>query len=129
MIFIANRPERIASVSLNPIDWSFRLADLFSLGITSRVLAPIRNRLEQIPTTVDSFDPVYGFVGLVNGLSANQAAKQLCISRQQLEKDFLAQHFTQHYATIVGSLLTWRQIPDWLDGASLPEWIVTGKSS
>jgi hypothetical protein len=72
---------------------------------------------------------VYGFVGLINGLSANQAAKQLCISRQQLEKDFLAQHFTQHYATIVGSLLTWRQIPDWLDGASLPEWIVTGKSS
>jgi len=129
MIFVADRPERIANVSVNPIDWSFRLADLLSLGLTSKVLAPIRKTLEQIPTGVESVDPVYGFVSLVNGLTANQAAKQLCISREQLEKDFLAQHFIQHYVTIVGSLLTWRQIPDWLDSAALPEWVVTGKSS
>ena len=51
------------------------------------------------------------------------------ISRRQLEKDFLVQHFKQHYVTIVGSLLTWRQIPDWLDGRALPEWVLTGKSS
>ncbi len=129
MIFVADRPERIANVSLNPVDWSFRLADIFSLGMTSRLLAPVRNTLERIPTNIDSFDPVYGFVSLANTLTANQAAKQLCISREQLEKDFLAQHFIQHYATIVGSLLTWRQIPDWLDSRALPEWVVTGKSS
>jgi hypothetical protein len=129
MIFVADRPERIANVSLNPVDWSFRLADLFSFGMTSQLLGPAKNTLQRIPTVVDSFDPVYGFVSLINALTANQAAQQLCISREQLEKDFLAQHFIQHYVTVVGSLLTWRQIPDWLDAANLPEWVVRGKSS
>jgi hypothetical protein len=127
MVFVVNQPERIANVSLNPVDWSFRLADLFSFGMTSRVFAPIKNSLEAMP--VESFDPVYGFVSLVNTLSANQAAQQLCISKEQLNKDFLAQHFTQHYVTLVGSLLTWRQIPNWLDTAALPEWVVLGRSS
>jgi len=129
MIFVADRPERIANVSLNPVDWSFRLADFFSLGTSSKFLAPVKSTLERIPTSVDSFDPVYGFVSLINTLTSNQAAQQLCISREQLEKDFLAQHFMQHYVTMVGSLLTWRQIPDWLDSRALPEWVVTGKSS
>ena len=129
MVFVVNRPERIANVSLNPVDWSFRLADLFSFGMTSRLLAPVKDALERIPTGADSFDPVAGFVSLANALSGNQAAEQLCISMEQLEKDFLAQHFAQHYTTLVGSLLTWRQIPDWLDTATLPEWVVSGRSS
>jgi len=129
MIFVADRPERIANVSLNPVDWSFRLADIFSLGMTSRFLAPVRGTLKQIPPATDNFDPVYGFITLANALSANQAAQQFCISKKQLEKRFLAQHFTQHYVTVVGSLMTWRQIPDWLDTAALPEWVVTGRSS
>jgi hypothetical protein len=129
MIFVADRPDRIANVSLDPVDWSFRLANIFSLGMTSRFLAPVRGTLKRIPAATDNFDPVYGFVTLANALTANQAAQQLCISKEQLEKRFLAQHFTQHYVTIVGSLLTWRQIPDWLNTAALPEWVVTGRSS
>jgi hypothetical protein len=129
MIFVADRPERIANVSLNPVDLSFKLADAFSLGMTSRLLAPLKYTLEKIPTSIDSFDPVYGFISLANVVTTNRAAQQLCISREQLEKDFLCQHFTQHYTTIVGSLLTWREVPDWLDRAALPEWVITGKSS
>lgn len=129
MVFVVNRPERIANVSVNPVDWSFRLADFFSFGMTSRIFAPIKKTLERVPMAVDSFDPVFSFVSLVNILSANQAAQQLCISREQLEKDFLAQHFAQHYVTLEGSLLTWRQIPDWLDSVALPEWVVRGRSS
>ena len=129
MSFVADRPQRIANVSLNPVDWSFRLTDLLSLGMTSRLLAPVKTALERIPISTDSFDPVYGFVSLANTLTWNQAAQQFCISKEQLDKDFLAQHFIQHYATIVGSLLTWRQIPDWLDSAALPEWVITGRSS
>jgi hypothetical protein len=53
----------------------------------------------------------------------------LCISRDDLEKEFLAQHFMQNYDLIVGSLQTWRQIPDWLDSAGLPEWVVKGVSA
>ncbi|HEV7892442.1 MAG TPA: hypothetical protein VGP08_17490 [Pyrinomonadaceae bacterium] len=129
MVFVVNRPERIANVSLNPFDWGFRVADLFSFGAASRIFAPVREALERVPSEADGFDPVYGFVSLANALSGGQAAEQLCISREQLEKDFLAQHFSQHYATLVGSLLTWRQIPDWLDTAALPAWVVTGRSS
>jgi hypothetical protein len=129
MIFVADRPERIANVSLDPVGWGFGLADLFSFGLTSRLLAPVEDAFARVPTSAGSFDPVFGFVSLANALTADRAAQQLCISREQLEKDFLAQHFIQHYVTIVGSLLTWRQIPDWLDGASLPEWVVAGKSS
>ncbi len=129
MIFVADRPERITNISLNPVDWSFRLADLFSFGMASRLFGPVRNSFERIPTGLDSIDPVYGFISLVNALTADHATRQLCISREQLEKDFLAQHFIQHYATIVGSLLTWRQIPDWLDSNALPEWVARGRSS
>lgn len=129
MVFVVNRPARIANISLDPVDWSFRFADLFSFGMTSRVLSPLKGALDRLPTNFGNFDPVYGYVSLVNALTGNQAGQQLCITREQLEKDFLAQHFMQHYTTIVGSLLTWRQIPDWLDSARLPDWVLMGKSS
>lgn len=129
MTFVANRPQRIANVSLDPVNWSFRLADLFSFGLTSRLLAPVKNTFERLPTSAGSFDPVSASVSLVNALTGNWAERELCISREQLEKELLVQHFMQHYVTIVGSLLTWRQIPDWLDSARLPEWVVTGRSS
>lgn len=129
MIFVADRPERIANLSVDPVNWSFRLADLFSFGMTSRILAPVKSTLASVPVAVGAFDPVYGLISVVNALSVNQAAQQLCVSREQLEKNFLAQHFIQHYVTIVGSLLTWRQIPDWLDPDALPEWVISGKSS
>lgn len=129
MTFVVNRPQRIANVSLDPVNWGFRFADLFSFGLTSRLLAPVKDAFERLPTSVGSFDPVSTYVSLVNALTGNWAGRELCISREQLEKEFLAQHFMQHYTTIVGSLLTWRQIPDWLDSARLPEWVVTGRSS
>lgn len=129
MAFVSNRPERIANVSLDPVDWGFRLAGLFSLGMTSRLLAPVKQMLDRWPWRVGSFDPVYGGVALANAVTGNQAARRWCISREQLEKDFLVRHFMQHYQTIVGSLLTWRQIPDWLNDEALPEWVVKGISS
>ncbi len=129
MAFVSNRPERIANLQLDPITWSFKLADLFSFGLTSKILSPVKSALEQFPAKFGSFDPVYSSISLANLLTANQATEQLCISREQLERDFLAQHFTQHYTTIVGSLLTWRQIPNWLDTQALPAWVIDGRSS
>jgi hypothetical protein len=129
MAFVANRPKRIANVSLDPIDWGFRLADLFSLGMASRLLAPVKSAYSETPFRQGSFDPVYAYISLANTLTGDQAAKQWGISRERLEKEFLTRHFMQHYQTIVGSLLTWRQIPDWLDAQALPEWVVTGSSA
>ena len=129
MAFVVNRPQKIANVALDPLGWSLRVADVFSLGLTSRLLAPVKSALDMAPTSLGVFDPVFTYISAANALSANKAAEELCISREQLERDFLVQHFMQHYTTIVGSLLTWRQIPDWLDEAALPEWVVTGRSA
>jgi hypothetical protein len=128
MVFVADRPERVANIRIDPVDWSFGLADLFSFGLTSRLLAPVKNVLDKLPTNVATFDPVFPSISAVNALTANQAAETLCISRETLETEFLIKHFMQHYQTIVGSLLTWRQVRDWLDSAAVPEWIVAGRS-
>ena len=128
MVFVADRPERVANIRIDPVNWGFGLADLFSFGLTSRLLAPVKNALDKLPTNVATFDPVFPSISFVNALTANQAAETLCISRETLETEFLVKHFMQHYQTIVGSLLTWRQVRDWLDSAAVPEWIVAGRS-
>jgi hypothetical protein len=129
MVFVANRPGSIASVSIDPVDWSLWTADWLSGGAASRALRPIRDVLDRRPVRLGTIDPIYSYVTLANALTGGQAARQLCISREALDKQFLVQHFKQHYQTLVGSLLTWRQIPDWTDEASLPEWVITGASA
>lgn len=129
MVFVADRPQRVANLRIDPVDWGFGLADLFSFGLTSRLLAPVKNALNKLSTNVATFDPVFPSISVVNALTANQAAETLCISRETLETEFLIKHFMQHYQTIVGSLVTWRQVRDWLDSAAVPEWIVAGRSA
>jgi hypothetical protein len=128
MVFVVNRPERIVNVALAPVDWSLRLADVLTLGVSSRLLAPVKNVLDRFPLRLGDFDPVYASIHLLNTLTGDQAAQQLCISKEQLDKVFLLQHFMQHYETIAGSLMTWRQVADWLDSDSLPDWVVKGRS-
>jgi len=129
MVFVVNRPKQILNLPLDPVNWSFTLADLMSLGLTSRVFAPMKNVLDQWPLRIGGFDPLTTFVLMANLLSGGLAAEQLCISKERLEREMLVQHFMQHYDMIVGSLLTWRQIPNWLNKAGLPEWVITGISS
>jgi len=128
MIFVANRPSQIVNLVIDPVDIGFRLADLFSFGLASRILAPTRGALDLLPLRV-RVDPVSAYVSAAGLLSGGSAARTLCISREQLDRFFLLQHFEQHYQTLNGSLTTWRQIPDWLKEAELPNWIVTGMSS
>ncbi len=129
LIFAANQPEQVLNVPIAPLDWSIGLANVMSLGITSRWFAPLRSILDRLPVRVDGFDPVTTSVALVNLLTGGLAAQELCISREQLAKDFLVQHFMQHYQMVTSSLLTWRQYPSWLDADALPQWIVKGVSS
>jgi hypothetical protein len=128
MVFVADRPQRVANIPVDPVDWSFGLANLFSFGLSSRLLAPVKHMIDRLPTNLTTFDPVFPSISLVNSLTANQAAESLCISRETLETEFLIKHFMQHYQTMVGSLSTWRQVRDWLDSAAVPEWVVAGRS-
>jgi len=129
MVFVVNRPEAITSLTLDPVDWTFRLANLFSLGMASPLLDPLRAALSRLPLSVGTFDPVYSYIGLMKLLTDGLSEDKLCISKEQLDKRFLLQHFVQHYETLAGALFTWRQIRDWLDSSALPRWAVTGRSS
>jgi hypothetical protein len=129
LVFVVNRPNRILDVTLDPLDWGFRLADFLSFGLTSRLLAPARLVLDRLPLRVSGFDPVSAYVTLANLLTGGLAAEELCLSRRQLEKNFLVQHFMQHYHLIVGALRTWRHVPDWLNEPALPERLRMGVSS
>jgi hypothetical protein len=129
MIFVANRPERLVNLSFDPFGFGLRLADLASLGLASRLLAPVRRALGPLADSRLALDPVFAYVDLMNLLTGGAAAAELCISRDQLEKDFLVKHFMQHYQTIAGSLATWRLVGDWLDTAALPAWALDGRSS
>jgi hypothetical protein len=126
LIFVANRPERVLNVAIDPVGWGLRLADLTSLGLASAFLAPVRALTERLPLRLGAVDPVRGFIDLANVVSGGAAARDYCISMEQLDRQFLVQHFMQHYQMIVGSLLTWRQIPSWLDRDSVPPGIVEG---
>jgi hypothetical protein len=119
MVFVANRPTRVTSVSLDPTTWARRGFQLLTGGKTAAGDGGDRF----------SFDPVYAYVDLANLLTGGAAASRLCISREQLDRDFLVQHYMEHYHAIVGSLATWRRVRDWTDAPSLPAWIATGVSA
>jgi hypothetical protein len=126
LLFAVNRPERILNLSLNPLSWSVLGAEVLSLGTLSPALAPFRRALGSSDRAT-GIDPVFGFITLANLMTGGLAARDLCISRERMETDFLIQHFMQHYEVISGSLVTWRSVGDWLDQASLPAWVVEGR--
>lgn len=129
MAFTSDQPEKIMNLTLDPVNWSFSVADLMSFGMTSRVLRPLKEALDELPLKTNNLDPMLPSIALLNQFTNGQAAEKLAISEEQLFKGFLVKHSMQHYQTILGSLRTWRQIPDWLDEASLPEWVIDGHSS
>jgi hypothetical protein len=129
LVFVANRPEQVVNIALDPVGWGLELADLTSLGLASRFLAPVRALADRIPLRLGGIDPVRGFIALANAVSGGAAARDYCISMDQLERQFLVQHFMQHYQMVTGSLLTWRQYPSWLDTAALPQAVIEGVST
>ncbi|MBT6148456.1 MAG: hypothetical protein HOH74_23685 [Gemmatimonadetes bacterium] len=129
MIFVSNRPDKIMNLSFDPVSWGFSLADLMSFGLASRFLQPVKSSLEGLSLKGGNMDPTLAAMGLLNVLTDGQAAERFDLSSDQLYKNFLVQHSRQHYQTIMGSHMTWRQIPDWLDSAALPHWVVSGMSA
>lgn len=126
-VFVVNRPERLVNFPLDPLEWGFALADVASLGTASRIFGPLKAVLHSFIPSFGVFDPILTYVSAANFLTGGEAGRQFCISKEHLEQEMLIQHFMQHYEMIVGSLLTWRQIPDWLDAANLPSWVLHGR--
>lgn len=124
MGFVANRPSGVVNLRVKPFVWSFRMADWLSFGWASRLLGPVRSSFEDV--SLGTVDPVYAYIAAANAITANLAGDMLCVSREYLNKIILLQHLSQHYSSLQGSLITWRQIPNWMDTAALPSWVVTG---
>jgi len=129
MVFTANRPTGVLAIPASPPLAALEMADIASLGLLAPVTAPLRTLAGLLPLGQVAFDPVFPALALLNAATAGYAARELCISREQVEKDLLLLHFERHYATLAGSLQTWRQIRDWRDEASLPRWVVTGEAA
>jgi hypothetical protein len=128
MVFVANRPRQILRVDLDPLRWGAAVGDLATFGLLGRLLGVPASRLLAAPPDRPGFDPVYAYVDFARFVSGGLSEEVLCITREQLDKEFLVKHFEQHYQTIAGSLATWRTIPDWSDEIGLPRWVVAGDS-
>lgn len=123
MAFAANRPQQVMNLSLDPLHWARRAAGFMAEG-ANRFLAPFE-RLPR-PRHVDLVDL---YVRGANLMTGGLAGRRLGVTKKQLEKDFLQKHFLQHYSVVTSSLITWRQIADWLERDALPEWVESGESS
>lgn len=123
LAFTGNLPDKIFEVKLDPIGLFLRSSDFLSFGLSSRLLQPAAGLLAKRPT-FGSFDPLLGFLSVANIATAGLAAKELDLSRQQLFRDILSTHFQIYYQLMLGALLAYRQVNDWLDPdpAQLPAW-------
>ncbi len=129
-VFVANEPEKMLNLSIDPFAWGFQLTYAFGTPEVQEMLQPFRRFYNSLPMSKLRFDPVFPALKMLNLLTFNQAEERLCISVDTVRKMFLFLHFKQHYDTILGSLQTWRQIPDWcIPEEELPAFVRTGKSS
>ena len=129
MVFVANRPKGVLNIPLDPLALAVRAASALSLSSVSEVLSRVQRQITALTGPAPTLDPVYGYVSLMNVLTGGYAARQWCISREQLSIEFLVKHFEEHYNALAGALYTWRQVPDWLDATRLPAWVITGQGS
>jgi hypothetical protein len=125
MAFAANRPEKVMNIPYDPVEMAFRAAKTLTLGATNRIAAAIDSVLPSFAGS-RGFDPVQAYIALANGLTGGAAGQRFGFSLAQLERSFLVQHYIDHYHMIRGALMTYRSIPDWHAGASLPRSIRTG---
>lgn len=124
MDFVTPQPPQI--VEFEPVEWSFRLADLFTFGTASVVLAPLKRLLEGFEPSID---PVYTSVRLLNLLTLGVASDDYCINKEQLFKLLMVLHFTDAFHMFDFTASHFRLVPDWTDEASLPEWAREGTYS
>lgn len=122
-VLLGNRPTRI--LKLEPLDWSFQLADLLSFGQASRLLAPVKDVLSRV--SVPQISPLFTFIGLANSSTGGLAERQFCISYTRLYTWIMATHFMAIYNFLLQTLMTWEQVPNWLDTENLPAW-ATGEA-
>jgi hypothetical protein len=126
-VAIMPRPRQIVSFSLLSPDLLLGAVDAMTLGTARRVTQPLKQALANLPLPDVGFDPVLGSIRLLNLLTGNRAASELCISQEQVEKEILAKEAQAMRQGALGSRQVWLRVPDWLDSAAIPNWVVRGE--
>jgi hypothetical protein len=121
MEFCVNQPDIVLNPALNPITYGLKVADALSFGMASDLIEKLPRALRGALT-----DPVFGSIALANIATLGWAARDLNLSQTGVMKLFLYYHYLVIYTLVANSIATWRQIPDWLDTAALPDWVVKG---
>lgn len=129
MSFVANQPEKVVNISVDPFVWGARMVNMMSLAMAERTFPALWDPAVRSPLRDVAFDPVLPFLRMADHLTGGRSGKYLGWSPKELSKLFLLMHFQQHYDMAKGSLLTWRQIENWEDTANIPDWIKHGVSS
>jgi hypothetical protein len=124
--FVVNRPDQIMKLNIDPIDWSFRMADAVTANMASRVFAPVKRVADKLPLRVPDVDPISAYIRAANLATSGLAARRLGISKVQLEKRMLMQHFMQHHEMLLHSLQVWRAFNTWCDPQTLPDFCHRG---
>ena len=127
-VFVVNRPDKIATVDIAPVDWGFSLADMMTFNMASMVMGPVKMLADRLPLRINGVDPIQTYIWLANIVSGGMAAERFGMSLETLEKFMLFQHFNQHNEMLTNSVLVWRQIPDWTAHAHLPAFVRHGAS-
>ena len=70
-----------------------------------------------------------GSVKMANMVTGDYPKRELCLSPENIAKEFMLKHFQKHYEMIAACLQSWRQVPDWcLPEKEMPVWVQTGKA-
>lgn len=122
---ILARPEKILNLSYDPFEWVAEMADRLTGGSTKSVTEPIKNAMKGLSDGGMRVDPVFGPLSLFGGMLA-AAAKSVGVEKEHFEKQILAQDAIGLRDSLVGTRQTWMQVSDWLDKATIPDWIAAG---
>jgi hypothetical protein len=83
----------------------------------------IVNRPEKLMSIL-GFDPVSGYVKFANWISGGAASRKLDISMDRVGRFILFTHSSMYFDVIAATLRIFRQTPNWLDEATIPEWLL-----
>lgn len=128
-VMIMPRPEQIVNFSVLAPDLFLAAADMMTLGAARRWTQPLKQALDSVPLPDVGFDPLLGSIQLLNLLTGGRAASELCISKEQLEKEILAKDATGMRQITVAARQNWLQVPNWLDSKAIPPFIARGEAS
>ena len=124
--FVVSRPNQIARVDIDPIDWGFKLADVLTFGAASRLMSPVRSIAESLPLRMSGIDPIATSIWIASAISDGAVDRPLADARERFEKSVLAQHAAQHREMLSRAVLVWRMAADWTDEAGVPAFVREG---